>query len=242
VGRLTTPVYEDPAIRRVLGEAIRPGGLVVTDHAIELAALPPGAVVLDVGCGAGVTVEHLVDRHGLDAVGVDPSAALIAAGRARRPGLPLLRARAERLPLADGSVDAALAECILSVTSDAGTALAELARVLRPQGRLIVSDLYARRAGGVPELRRLPARSCLHGALSRQELLDLVRAKGFRLRCWEDHSDALARLAVHLLWEEGSTCRLWCPDVDGVDPAELRTAIRRARPGYYLLIAENSRG
>jgi SAM-dependent methyltransferase len=235
------PPYEDPAVRRAAAEAIRPGGVVLTDRAIALCALPPGARVLDVGCGTGVTVERLAVRHGLRAVGVDPSARLVTDGRSRRPGLSLLQARAEQLPFSDGSLDAALAECVVSLT-DAGAALAELSRVLRPGGLLVVSDLYARATDGAAALRELPPASCLHGAVTRDQLVGLLRTRGFRVRRWEDHSDALARLAVRLLWENGSTTRLWCPGGSDVDRRRQREAVRRSRPGYFLLIAERRGG
>lgn len=106
---------------------------------------------------------------------------------------------------------------------------------------LVVADLFARDQDGAGELNRLPTSSCLRGAVPREEVLDRLAAGGFRLRRWEDHSGALARLAVQLLWEDGSTARLWCPGTP-VDPAALRDAIRRARPGYFLLVAETRGG
>jgi arsenite methyltransferase len=234
----TIQVYEDTLLRTATAEAIRPGGLDLTDRAVALCGLPPGAVVLDVGCGAGVTVEHLRSRYGLAALGVDPSAVLVAAARARSARLPLVRGRCERLPIAAGATDAVLIECVLSLVDDLDGALAEVVRVLRPGGLLAVTDLYARHGEAAAELERLPTGSCLRRSFLKEQLLDRLAAGGFLLRRWEDHSEALTRLAVQLLWHDGSAARLWCPGRAATDPPELRDAIRHARPGYFLLIAE----
>lgn len=225
--------YEDAGVRRATGDAVRPGGTRLTDRALALAALPPGALVVDLGCGAGTSVRHLARRHGLRGCGIDPSATLTAAARHRDEGLPVLRGRAERLPLADRSVDAVLAECVLSVVADPDVALAEIARVLRPGGRLLLTDLYAR----AEATDDFPVGSCLRGARSRTELLTRVRRHGLHLLRWEDHSDELSRLAVRLVWETGSADQLWCAGTD-TTPQDLRAALRRVRPGYFLLLAD----
>ncbi len=234
-------LYEDPTVRRATGEVIRPGGLALTDRAVRLCLLPAAAVVLDIGCGAGATVEHLRTRHRVAAFGIDPSASLLGSGRARQEQLPLLRGTAERLPLADASVDAVIAECVLSLLDEPLRGLSELTRVLRPGGRLVLSDLYARTPQAAPALRGLPDRSCLRGAMGRPQLLGLLEAAGLRVTTWEDHSPELARFAVRLLWESGST-QLWCPPSSRTNPTGAAAAIRRARPGYFLLLADKAGG
>ncbi len=234
----TLAPYEDPDLRRVTDQAIRPGGIELTDRAVRLAAPAPGSVALDVGCGCGVTVRRLAQRYGLAAMGVDPSAVLIAAGRARCAGLPLLRGRAEALPLPDSSVRTAFAECVLSLVADPGRALAELSRVLQPGGRLVLSDLYPRDPQAAAALRRLPPRSCLRGAPTRDHLLELLSTHGFRVTVWEDHSRLLTRLAARLVWERGSAADLWCPGAPTTEQATVRAAVLASRPGYFLLLAD----
>ncbi|MBK8021774.1 MAG: hypothetical protein IPK19_10200 [Chloroflexi bacterium] len=63
-------------------------------------------------------------------------------------------------------------------------------------GWLILTDMYARDPAGAAELRHLPVRSCVAGAVAREELIASVTAHGFSVRLWEDHTDALKRFAA----------------------------------------------
>ena len=231
-------LYEQGPLLDAVGETIRPGGLALTDYALAFCSLPAGARVLDVGCGPAASVEHLIGQHRLAAVGLDPSALLLREGRRRAPGLPLIRAGGDRLPAAAGRFDALLTECSLSVIRDAGRALAEFWRVLRPGGWLILSDIYARNPDGLDALRRLPLDSCLCGALPQEDVIGRVRAQGFTLKLWEDHTEALKVFSARLIWSHGSMRQFWCRATAQADPADIQTAIEQSRPGYYLLIAQ----
>ena len=89
-----------------------------------------GQRVLDVGCGPGALTGELVARVGADAVtAVDPSESFVAATRARLPGVRVERSSAERLPFADNSFDAALAQLVVHFMQDPVGGLAEMARV-----------------------------------------------------------------------------------------------------------------
>jgi demethylmenaquinone methyltransferase/2-methoxy-6-polyprenyl-1,4-benzoquinol methylase len=107
-----------------------------TRAALELA---PGDRVLDVGAGTGVSTEELA-RSGAYAVGADLSVGMLAAGRRARPALPLLAGDALALPFADAAFDAVTISFALRNVVDADAALAELARVTRPGGRLVVCE------------------------------------------------------------------------------------------------------
>lgn len=227
-------------VYQLTGGVIRPGGLALTDRALACCSLQSGARVLDVGCGAGATVEYL-GRQGLVVAGVDASAQFFRSGCQRNGELLLTQARGERLPLSGGIMDAVLAECSLSVMEQVDQALAEFFRVLKPGGKLVISDLYFRRAEGAFDLRRLPLTGCLAGARSREELAAHLDARGFRTLLWEDHSVALRQLAAQLIMAGSSVERFWCEtSCAGVrlDPQELNRAISAAKPGYFLLIAE----
>ncbi|BAF58863.1 MAG: methyltransferase domain-containing protein [Pelotomaculum sp.] len=231
-------IYESGALHRVTGDFIRPGGIVLTDRALSFCSFPPGARVLDVGCGAGATVEHLITVYNLNAVGVDPSPALLEQGRRRRPGLPLLEASGEDLPFDDGVMDGVFAECTLSVMGSPDRALAEIWRVLKKRGLLVVTDVYARNPEGIAALRRLPPAGCLTGAMSRDEITEKMSLHGFEILLWEDHSRLLAELAARLIMVNGSLDALWRNSAcDAAQCLEIGETVKRSRPGYFLLIA-----
>src|ERR1700761_3044569 len=127
-------------------------------HPIEWLNIPPGGIALDVGSGPGSVTASLAHAAGPDglALGVDISEPMLArAVRAEAgPQVGFLRADAQRLPLRDQTVDAVVSIAVLQLIPDPFAALAEIARVLRPGGRLAVMVPVVR---GAPELwRKLP--------------------------------------------------------------------------------------
>ena len=108
-----------------------PGGQAHTRRMLELAALPRGARILDMGAGAGETL-RLLRALGFDAVGIDLS-----------PRAPeVLCADFLGAPLPDGSFDAVLSQCAFFVSGDPRAALREAHRLLRPNGTLLLSDVF----------------------------------------------------------------------------------------------------
>jgi arsenite methyltransferase len=231
-------VYEQDAIRCVTGETIRPGGLALTERALDFLSPPAGARVLDVGCGAGASVDYLSDGHGLVALGLDPSELLTRSGCQRRPGLPLLQGQGEHLPVADGEIDVILAKCSLSVMTDTDLALAEFRRVLRNGGVIVVSDVYVRNPVLIPALRQLPLACCLRGAASDQEIASRLQAHGFRILLWEDHSDVLTQLAARIIMAHGSMAQFWRQIAgEHADASRIQNTVAQSKPGYFLLVA-----
>ncbi|POX39618.1 class I SAM-dependent methyltransferase [Streptomyces sp. Ru73] len=132
--------------RERLGSWETAGTATTDSHPFDPAALrahvPPGARVLDHGCGRGGRVAALA-ALGYAAEGADGSRELVEAGRRAHPGLPLTHCPELPLPFEDGRYAAALLFGVLSrVPDDAGqrAVLGELARVVRPGGLLHLSD------------------------------------------------------------------------------------------------------
>ncbi|GGJ95483.1 demethylmenaquinone methyltransferase [Pilimelia anulata] len=101
--------------------------------------LAPGDLVLDVGAGTGVSTAELA-AAGAHAVGADLSLGMLRVGKRTRPALPLLASDALRLPFADATFDAVTISFALRNVVDTDAALAELLRVTRPGGRLVVCE------------------------------------------------------------------------------------------------------
>ncbi len=237
----TCCVYEGAALRRVAGDTLHPGGLDLTTRALTLAELEPSSNILDLGCGSGASAALCWYTFGLDSMGLDLSEALLAEAHTRHPGLRLCRATGVRLPFRESTLDAVLAECVLALMPDPDATFAEVQRVLRPAGSLIISDIYARIPEGIPLLRDMPINSCLRGALSRAGFEAILKRNGFRLALWEDHTPALTRMAASLILEYGSMDSFWQSTTgDSTSASVIPRALHRARPGYFLAIAERA--
>lgn len=205
--RTSSKVYETGPLREVTGTTIRPGGLALTDRAVDFCSFTTGARLLDVGCGAGASVEHLRGRYSFDARGVDVSPLLIAEGQQRNPDLPLSEGLAEAMPYPDDSQDGIFCECVLSLLTGPLRALTEFRRTLRSGGFLILSDMY-----------------CRNTATRQTEAW--LSENGFTILLWEDHTPLLRELAARLILADCSLEGLCCT---AAGPGE--------KPGYYLLVA-----
>ena len=95
---------------------------------------------LDVGCGEGRFC-RMLSRHGVDVVGVDPTPALLAAARARAKRGVYVEAPAERLPFGDARFDLVVSYLSLIDIQDIQSAIAEMARVVKPDGAVLVANL-----------------------------------------------------------------------------------------------------
>lgn len=108
----------------------------------RIPSVSPNARVLDVGCGTGTLLAHLVAQHPERTyVGIDPSAGMLARARERLGGGAMLdQAPAEALPYPDNAFDLVISTSSLHTWSDISGGLAEVARVLAPNGWCVLTD------------------------------------------------------------------------------------------------------
>jgi len=100
----------------------------------------PSDVVLDVATGTGLVARAVSQRYGCHVVGLDRSGDMLSAAAARNGHIPLVRARAESLPFADESFDHLTFTYLLRYVDDPAAVLRELARVVKPGGRVVALD------------------------------------------------------------------------------------------------------
>ncbi|MDR7392847.1 MAG: methyltransferase domain-containing protein [Armatimonadota bacterium] len=152
------------------------------------ADLAPGEVVVDLGSGAGLEVLRAAQAVGPygQAVGVDMTAEMVVLARRNAAALGVANARfvvaeLESLPLPEGFADVVLSNCVVNLVPDKAQAFREAHRVLRPGGRLVVSDVVADRPLS-PELREDPRAwsACVAGAVSLREYFRLLAEAGFQ--------------------------------------------------------------
>jgi arsenite methyltransferase len=167
-----------------------------------LAALGPGQVVLDLGSGAGFDVLLAARKVGPRGrvIGVDMTDAMLAKARANAAAAGLdhvefRKGEIEDLPVEDDSVDVVLSNCVLNLVGDKDRAFREIHRVLRPRGRLAISDM-AWAAEPDPAVRRdLEAVvGCIGGALVLDDYLARLERAGFREVRAERHAEAARKM------------------------------------------------
>jgi arsenite methyltransferase len=152
-----------------------------------LAELSAGETVLDLGSGGGIDVLLSARRVGPTgkAYGLDMTDEMLALAREnqRKAGVTnveFLKGEIEHVPLPDDTVDVIISNCVINLSADKDRVLAEAFRVLKPGGRLAVSDVVVR--GEVPEAIRRSVElwiGCVAGALEEQEYREKLAKAGF---------------------------------------------------------------
>lgn len=246
-------LYAADWVPLLLGDALHPGGLDLTEQLGTLLDLRSGTRVLDVAAGRGSSAVRLATRFGCTVLGVDYGAENVAAARAaaERAGVAdrvrFVRGDAEALAVPDRAFDAVLCECALCTFPDKPAAAAELARVLRPGGRLALSDVT--RDGPLPaELDGLLARvACLADAQPVAAYVRLLRNAGFAIDLVEPRDAALLALIDQVrarLLASQLAVGLQGLTLPGIDLADAQRVARSAaeaartgRLGYVVILA-----
>src|SRR6266704_607007 len=152
-----------------------------------LAQLNPGEIVLDLGSGGGIDVLLSAKRVGPTgkAYGLDMTDEMLALAnenkrKAGAENVEFLKGEIEHIPLPDNSVDVIISNCVINLSADKDQVLREAFRVLKPGGRLAVSDVVTR--GEInPKIRQnvLLWVGCVAGALEENEYRDKLLSAGF---------------------------------------------------------------
>ena len=184
----------DPITRGLYGEAEKgslPAEAVAASlgcgNPTALAKLQPGEIVLDLGSGGGIDVLLSAKRVGPagKAYGLDMTDEMLALAREnqRKAGVEnveFLKGTIENIPLPDNAVNVIISNCVINLSGDKDRVLREAFRVLKPGGRLAVSDVVLR--GEVPaDIRKSMELwvGCIAGALQETEYVEKLGAVGF---------------------------------------------------------------
>lgn len=188
-----------------------------------LAELTPGEVVLDLGSGGGIDVLLSAKRVGPTgkAYGLDMTDEMLALAnqnqkRAGIQNVEFLRGEIEHIPLPNNSVDVIISNCVINLSADKDAVLREAFRVLKPGGRLAVSDIVTR--GEIPVQIRsdiLLWAGCMAGALDEEDYKAKLTAAGFTQVGIEATRIYRAADAKDALKEAGIDAEAIAPAVDG---------------------------
>jgi len=182
-----------------------------------LASLEPGETVLDLGSGGGIDVLLSARRVGPTGkvYGLDMTDEMLALAREnqRKAGatnVEFLKGTIEAIPLPDASVDVVISNCVINLSPDKDAVLREAFRVLKPGGRLAVSDVVVQ--GDVPpEVRRDMELwvGCIAGALEENDYRRRLEAAGFDqidLEAWRLYENGFRSAFVRARKPAAKTC------------------------------------
>ena len=204
-----------------------------------LAELNPGETVLDLGSGGGIDVLLSARRVGPagKVYGLDMTDEMLALARenqskAGAQNVEFLKGEIESIPLPDNSVDVIISNCVINLSADKDRVLREAFRVLRPGGRIAVSDVVVR--GEVPaEIRRSIElwAGCVAGALEESEYRAKLAAAGFEAIDIEPTRIYRIEDARQFWSDQGADMEAILPLVDG---KFMSSFIRASKPNAGL--------
>jgi arsenite methyltransferase len=216
-------------LERLLDGPLHPGGRAATETLLDRVGVEGGTRLLDIGCGAGEALQLARERDAR-AIGFD-----------RRPsGVDGIRGDLSSLPFRAESFDVVLGECVLCLSADLARTLDEIVCIVKPGGRLAVSDVTV--SGAPPDLPTpIDELLCLDGPRERDALVRQISHAGFAIDDVRTHHDDLLEMRDRLravldyerlldtLGSRGNRLR------DGAH--ELETAVESGRIGYVSVVA-----
>src|SRR5690349_8185456 len=183
---ITSRLYDQGQATQIPEEALKAS--LGCGNPTALAELKAGEIVLDLGSGGGIDVLLSARRVGPTgkAYGLDMTDEMLALARENQAASGLtnvefLKGEIEHIPLPDNSVDVIISNCVINLSADKDRVVAEAFRVLKPGGRLAVSDVVVRGADVPAELRRSMELwvGCVAGALEETTYRSKLSAAGF---------------------------------------------------------------
>jgi arsenite methyltransferase len=218
---ITANLYDEGQTKGIPAEALLAS--LGCGNPTALAELHEGETVLDLGSGGGIDVLLSAKRVGPTGkvFGLDMTDEMLALAnenkrRADAKNVDFLKGEIESIPLPDNSVDVIISNCVINLSADKAQVLREAFRVLKPGGRLAISDVVVR--GNAPDDVRRNMElwiGCVAGALEEMEYRDLLADAGFRRVDLEPARIYRAEDATAFLAGSGLDPKTFAEQVDG---------------------------
>lgn len=245
-------LYELPIVRYLFAQSLHPGGLALTRALAKEINLSKDDHLLDVACGRGTSALMIAQVYKCRVTGIDSSGTATEHARreARRLRLDHLatfvQGDAGQLPFPTSSFTSALCECATNLFPERQAGLNEIGRVLRPGGRLALSDVtFSLKA--LPDPLDLPLAKllCIPTGVGPQDFVRFIEAAGLEVKRTSDHSPTILHLLETV--EHFLGIRRDGPQVavtEGAGPSQVAAALVCARSlvqqgdlGYWAFIA-----
>ena len=154
---------------------------------VALASLKEGETVVDLGSGGGLDCFLAAKRvrEGGRVIGVDMTPEMIDKARqnareGRYKNVEFRLGEIENLPVADGTADVVISNCVINLAPDKRRVFEEALRILKPHGRLMVSDIVLQKELPEDAKRNASPASCVQGAIMKDEYIDMMKQVGFQ--------------------------------------------------------------
>jgi SAM-dependent methyltransferase len=195
-----TRFYESDLLTQVLGESFHPGGEQLTIHLGDALGLNKNMKVLDVACASGTSAIALAQKFHCKVVGIDLSEKNLEKAREKASSLGLshllefTKSDAEKIEFENETFDAVICECALCIFPDMETAVSEMHRVLKSQGKVGITDIILE--DELPDsLKNIVSQVlCIAGAKSQEGYRTIFAQGGFEKIEFEDHSYTLEEI------------------------------------------------
>ncbi len=204
---------------------LRPGGLELTAKLISHCHLDPERRVLDIGCGRGESLAYIKERYDCSCFGIEADQELCAEAKRNYPALLFYNAQAEQLPFDDSFFDCILLECVISLFDQPFITLAEVSRVLKPGGKLLISDVYVRSHMPVAQ-----GQGMLRNIYTREQNISILEDCGFTVISFADQSDCLIQMLGQMIFDLGLQAAYQSLGLDVC-------SLQQVKIGYALMVA-----
>lgn len=176
---------------------LKPGGIKLTRELISSHRIKPGEQILDVGCGCGESAAYICEQYQAKVIGIDMNNRSIREAKERYSEAVFQWADVRRLPFADESFDAVIAECTLSLIDPLEAAVKEIARVSKTGGRLYISDLY------IKIQEDISGKGMVKNLYTMRQYTEVLHRFGYAVVMTEDKSHVLKQMVGQMIFDMG---------------------------------------
>lgn len=231
--------YENKTVQKTMGETLRPGGLESTRRALEFCKFNPSDKLLDLGCGKGRTIKFVDDIYNINMCGLDKSEKLVLEAKILNKNADIVIASGESTPFDDNFFNGVFVECTLSLMDNLENTINEINRIMKADGFLVISDVYAKNTEYLEELRGFGVDTCLKRPHDLNDLKKLLNNKGFKILLLEFYDSFLTQLVVDIIFDNNTMEGFWnCAGNNCIDSRRFQEVLKKSKLGYFLMIGQ----